>query len=150
MCPKNLRRTTHCREPAWGTPPMAKVMRKGAWQTQRRDQASGLPLDFLEHLPPKSESACFTTELFLYAFHLHLWLYRGLSPITSLGEGVNLQLQLIKIPVCDKSVSTYKLLWSLSSLPEQVRPDTCYCSQPPNRERHEMFQTFQRQSLLGS
>ena len=34
-----------------------------------------------------------------------------LSPITiSLGEGVNLQLQLIKIPGRDKSVSTYKLL----------------------------------------
>ena len=28
----------------------------------------------------------------------------------SLGEGVNLQLQLIKIPGCDKNVSTYKLL----------------------------------------
>ena len=36
---------------------------------------------------------------------------RGLSPITiSLGEGVNLQLQLIKIPGRDKNVSTYKLL----------------------------------------
>ena len=45
-------------------------------------------------------------------------LYRELSPITiSLREGVNLQLQLIKIPGCDKSVSTYKLLWRLSSPP---------------------------------
>ena len=34
----------------------------------------------------------------------------GYSPTTSLGEGVNLQLQLIKIPERDKSVSTYKLL----------------------------------------
>ena len=34
----------------------------------------------------------------------------GLTPTTSLGEGVNLQLQLIKIPGHDKSVSTYKLL----------------------------------------
>ena len=33
-----------CREPAWGTPPMAKVMRKEAWHTQRHDQASGNPL----------------------------------------------------------------------------------------------------------
>ena len=30
---------------------------------------------------------------------------RGLSPTTSLGEGVNLQLQLIKIPGHDKGVS---------------------------------------------
>ena len=33
----------------------------------------------------------------------------GYSPTTSLGEGVNLQLQSIKIPGHDKSVSTYKL-----------------------------------------
>ena len=30
-----------CWEPAWGNLPMAKVMRKEAWHTQRRDQASG-------------------------------------------------------------------------------------------------------------
>ena len=72
--------------------------------------------------------------------HLHLWLYGGLSPIAiSLVEGVNLQLQLIKIPGRDKNVSTYKLLWSFSSLPEQVRPATCDCLQSPNHERHEML-----------
>ena len=37
-------------------------------------------------------------------------LYGELSPITiSLREGLNLQLQLIKIPGHDKSVSTYEL-----------------------------------------
>ena len=35
---------TFARGPASGTPPMAKVMRKEAWHTQRRDQASGNPL----------------------------------------------------------------------------------------------------------
>ena len=35
---------------------------------------------------------------------------RGLSPTTSFGEGVNLELQLIIIPGCGKSVLTYKLL----------------------------------------
>ena len=89
----------------------------------------------LEHLPPKPESAYFTA----LCSHLHLWLYRGLSPTASLEEGVNLQLQSIKIPGCDKSVSTYKLLWRFSSLPEQVHPTTCDCSQPPNHERHEML-----------
>ena len=34
----------------------------------------------------------------------------GCSLTASLGEGVNLKLQLIKIPGCDKSVFTYKLL----------------------------------------
>ena len=41
-----------CWGPAWGTPPMAKVMRKEARHTQRRDRASGVPLEILEHLPP--------------------------------------------------------------------------------------------------
>ena len=46
---------------------------------------------------PKPESAYFTAS----CSHLHLRLYGGPSP-TSLGEGVNLQLQLIKIPGRDK------------------------------------------------
>ena len=81
-----------CWEPAWGTPPVAKVMRKEAQHMQRRDRASGVPLEILEHLPPKPESAYFTA----LCSHLHLWLYRGLSPTTSLWKRVNLQLQLIK------------------------------------------------------
>ena len=101
-----------CREPAWGTPPMAKVMRKEARHTQRWDRASGVPLEILEHLPPKPESAYFTA----LCSHLHRWLYRGLSPTTSFGEGVNLELQLIKTPGRDKSVLTYKLLWTLACL----------------------------------
>ena len=42
-----------------GAPPVAKVMRKEAWHTQRQDQASGVSLEILEHLPPKPESAYF-------------------------------------------------------------------------------------------
>ena len=42
-----------------------------------------------KHLTPKPES--------VLCSHLHLWLYGGLSPITiSLGEGVNVQLQVNK------------------------------------------------------
>ena len=63
---------------------------------------------------PKPESA-YVTAL---CSHLHLWLYRGLSPTTSFGEGVNSELQLI-IPGRDRSVSTYKLLWNFSSLPDR-------------------------------
>ena len=59
-----------------------------------------------KHLPPNPESAYFTA----LCSHLHLCLYGALYPTTSLGEGVNLQLQLIKITGRDKSVSTYKLL----------------------------------------
>ena len=121
----------HCRGPAWGIPPMAKVMRKEASAHAKAGSSLRKP-PVPEHLPPKPES--------VLCSHLHLWLYRGLSPITiSLREGVNLQLQLIKIPGRDKSVSTYKLLWRFSSLPERVRPATCDCLQPPNHERHEML-----------
>ena len=66
-------------------------------------------------------------------------LYWGLSPITiSLREGVNLQLQLRKIPGRDKSVSTYEL-WRFSGLPDQARSAACDCLQPPNCEKHGMF-----------
>ena len=80
-----------CREPAWGTLPVAKVMRKEASAYAK----AGLSLrksPVPEHLPPKPESAYFTA----LCFHLHLWLYGGLPPTTSLREGVNLGLQLIK------------------------------------------------------
>ena len=46
------RERDQCGEPAGGTPPVAKVMRKKARHMQRRDQASGVPLEILEHLPP--------------------------------------------------------------------------------------------------
>ena len=119
-----------CREPAWGTPPMTKVMRKAARHTQRRDWAWGVPLEILQHLPPKLESAYFTT----LCSHLHLWLYGGLFPTTSFGEGVNLELQLVIIPGRDRSVSTYKLLWRFSSLPDRlVRPHVIVHSLPTVR-----------------
>ena len=119
-----------CREPVWGTPPLAKVMRKEASAHAKAGSSLRKP-PVPEHLPPKPES--------VLCSHLHLWLYGGLSPITISLGGVNLQLQLIKIPRRDKGVSTYKLLWGFSSLPEQVRPATCACLQPSNRERHEML-----------
>ena len=66
-------------------------------------------------------------------------LYGELSPMTiSLREGVNLHLQLIKIPGRDKSVSTYKL-WRFSGLPDQAHLAACDCLQSPNCERHGIF-----------
>ena len=65
-----------CREPARDIPLGTKVMRKEARHTQRRDRASGVPPDILEHLPPKNQSAYFI------ALCSHLWLYWVLSPTT--------------------------------------------------------------------
>ena len=107
-----------------------KVMKKEARHMQRRNQASGVPLEILEHLPPKPESTYFTA----LCSHLHIWLYGGLSPTTSLWKRVNLQLQLIIIPGRDRSVSTYKLLWRFSSLPDRlVRPHVIVHSLPTVR-----------------
>ena len=69
---------------------------------QRRDQASGNPL--FPSIYPQNQSL-------FYALTSTSDFTGNCSPITiSLGEGVNLQFQLIKIPWRDESVSTYKLL----------------------------------------
>ena len=84
---------------------MAKVMRKEAWHMQRCDQASGNPL--FPSICPQNQSL---STLLFHALAYTSDFMGGCSPTTSLGEGVNLQLQSIKISGRDKSVSTYKLL----------------------------------------
>ena len=91
---------------------MTKVMRKEARHTQGWDRASGVPLEILEHLPPKPEPAYFLLCAFTYTSNFT----GGCPPLPRSEKRVSLQLQLI-IPGCD-SVSTYKLLWKSSSLPE--------------------------------
>ena len=90
---------------------VAKVMRKEAQHTQRQDRASGVPLEILEHLPPKPESAYFLLCALTYTSDFT----GGCPPLPLSEKRVSSQLQLI--PGCD-SVSTYKLLWKSSSLPE--------------------------------
>ena len=101
---------------------MAKVMRKEAWHTQRRDQASGNPL--FPSISPQTRV-----------------LYRELSPITISLRGVNLQLQLIKIPGRDKSVSTYNSEGSLTCLIRLIRPHVIVYSLPTVRGTG-CFKTF--------
>src|SRR5574337_2203624 len=71
-----------------------------------------ISLEILEHLPPKSESAYFLLCAFTYTSDF----MGGCPPLPLSEKRVSLQIQLI-IPGCD-SVSTYKLLWKSSSLPE--------------------------------
>ena len=78
--------------PGAGAPPLAKVMRKEARHTQRRDQASGVPLEILEHLPPKPESAYFLLCALTYTSGFT----GGCPPLPLSEKRVNLQLQLIK------------------------------------------------------
>ena len=82
-----------------------------------------------EHLPPKPESTYFTVS----CSHLYLWLYGELTPLPLLEKELTYSSKSIKIPGCDKSVSTYKLLWRLSSLPVQVRPLVIIYSLPTMR-----------------
>ena len=74
---------------------MTKVMRKEARHTQRWGRASGVPLEILEHLPPKPESAYFLLCAFTYTSD-----FTGAVPDYLSLKKVSLQLQLI-IPGCD-------------------------------------------------
>ena len=128
-----------CREPVWGTLPMAKVMRKEASAYAKADQASGnslFPSIYSQNqsLPTLLFHPNETVPLTYTSDFTGGWL-----PLCLSEKELTYSSKSIKIPGHDKSVSTYELLWSLFSLPVQVRPATCDCLQPPNRERHEMF-----------
>ena len=69
--------------------PLAKVLRKEAWHTQRRDRASRVSLEILEHLPPK------TRVCLLSAFTYTSDFTGGCPPLPLSEKRVNLQLQLI-------------------------------------------------------
>ena len=85
---------------------MAKVMRKEARHTQRRDRASGVPLEILECLPHNQS----LPTLLLCALTYTSDFTGGCPPLPLSEKRVNLQLQLIIVPGRDRSVSTYKLL----------------------------------------
>ena len=70
---------------------MAKVMRKDAWHTQRRDQASGNPL--FPGIYPQNQSL---STLLFHALAYTSDFMEGLFPTGSLREGVNMQLQVNK------------------------------------------------------
>ena len=72
---------------------MTKVMRKEAQHTKRRDRASGVPPDILEHLPPKNQSL---PTLLLCALTSDFTGGCPPPPSRSLCQRANLQLQLIK------------------------------------------------------
>ena len=61
--PPSSHHLDECREPARDIPLVTKVMRKEARHTQRRDRASGVPLDILEHLPPKKPDSAYFIAL---------------------------------------------------------------------------------------
>ena len=63
-----------------------------------------------EHLPPEPESAYFTA----LCSYLHLWLYGGLSPTTSLCKGVNLGLQIINLLGVARVSQVKPLCWQTS------------------------------------
>ena len=84
----------NCREPVRDIPLMTKVMRKEARHTQRRDRASGVPPDILEHLPPQKNQSLPT--LLLCALTSDFTGGCPPPPSHSLCQRVNLPLQLIK------------------------------------------------------
>ena len=76
---------------------LTKVMRKEARHTQRRDRASGVPLEILEHIPPKPESAYFLLVLSPKPLTLrgtlpHYLSLKKPSPIVSLIWAIRMRL----------------------------------------------------------
>ena len=61
-CHPTISSSVTCGEQA---PPLAKVMRKEAWHTQRWDQASGVSLEILEQSTPKTR-VCLLSALCTY------------------------------------------------------------------------------------
>ena len=135
----------YCREPEWGIQPVAKVMRKEARHMQRRDRASGLPLEILEHLPPKPESTWFTVLCFPPTL---LTLTGGCPPPPPFSGKVNLELLDNKSPGHNKSVSIPKPLWWLSSLPDSYSC-ACDCLWPPHPERHRKLKIIRIELIKG-
>ena len=85
---------------------MAKVMRKEAWHTQRRDQASGNPLFPSIYSPNQSLST-----LLCHALTYTSDFTGGSPPSPFLSEKeLTCSSKSIKIPGHDKSVSAYGLL----------------------------------------
>ena len=128
---------THCQREELH--PWQRSWGRRLWRTQRRDQASGDPLYL--RIYPQNQSAYFT----VLCSHLYLWLYGGLFPTGSLGEGVNSQLQSIKIPGRDKGVSGQTSLL-VDELVWQDYPHSCHyahdCLQPLNHKQHRELGVF--------
>ena len=101
----------YCWEPAWGVPPIAKVMRLRGL-TGKGESGLREPHWICSCICPKNQSL---PALLHYAFHLYFWHYGGLSPTTSLCKGVNLGLQLRNLLGV-----VQKLFWWLSSLPDKI------------------------------
>ena len=93
---------------------MAKFVRLRRPTGKGKSGLKGASLDFLEHFPPKPESACLTALCFSPTF---LTLTGGCPPHHLFLEKVNLELLDNKSPRHNTSVSTQKPLSWLSSLP---------------------------------
>ena len=111
-----------CQEPAWGILPVAKVMKKEAWQNAKAWSGfRGAPWVFLNIYPPKPELACFIVLCFPLFWH---------SLEKKLTQGFSL--------LHMKRMFRLKPLWWLSNLPNSWGLlQTCELFMAPNCERHK-------------
>ena len=101
-----LKLNFQCREPAWGIPPVAKVMRKGACQNAKAGSGLRGPPGFSWASTPKTR-VCLL--YYIMPFNYSSNINRGLSPHHLFREKVNLELLECFNP---------KPLWWLSGLPD--------------------------------
>ena len=81
-----------CQEPAWGIPPVAKVMRKGAWQNAKVGSGLRGPSGLSRASTPKTR-VCLLSCVLLSTYSSDIT--RGAIPDRLSLEKVNLELQLI-------------------------------------------------------
>ena len=107
---------------------------------QRQDRASWVPLEILEHLPPKPESACFTVLCFPPAL---LTLTGGCPPTTFFWKKLIQSFQIINLlDIIRVFQSKNPSDGFLACLPDSYSC-ACDCLQPPDCERHRKLKTSQ-------
>ena len=125
-----------CQEPAWGIPPMAKVMRKEARQNAKAWSGfRGSPWVFLNIYPQKPESACFITVLFTLLTFSEKKLIQGFSLLHM------------------KGIFQLKPLWWLSNLPERFPRTFTICdllTAPQPREAQSLKHLKDTEPFLKS
>ena len=105
-----------CREPEWGIPLLAKVMRKEAWQYTKAGSGLRGPPGFSWASTPKTR-VCLPYCIMLSTYSSDIM---GGYPPPHFTEKSWLRTPVNKSPGCNKSVSVQKLLWWLSSLPDKL------------------------------
>ena len=113
---------------------------RGLTKRKGRIRPQGSPLDFLKHLPPKPESACFTVSCFPPTL---LTLTGGCPSTTFFWKKLIQSFQIISLLGIIRVFQSKNPSDGFPAcLPDSYRC-TCDCLQPPDLKRHRKLKTSQ-------